>query len=346
MSIDTSLKQNSWLTLIGAAILVIPLYLIYYRIMKLNKNKNIFEINKSLLGPVGFIFNIIIIWYSLHLGAIVLRNFTEFVFMCLLNKTPIIYTTILMIITTILLLKGDIKAIGNWATLVILIISFTVVFSTLLSTSVLDLDNLLPMFNVNIEELIKSSYSVVTFPFAEVVLFLCLTNFFEDNVNYKKILFIPLILSSIIFLLIAFRNLTLLGPDLMHNSAFKAVTASRVISLGQTLTGFEAIIIVNFIFSGLAKLSVCVLALSKGMTYLLKTSNFKNSIVPCSLLTITLSISLYENFPQMAEFVKIYPIYAIPFQIVIPTIIWIACEIKNYKQKKLNINQPQLSLIN
>lgn len=346
MGKDTSLKQNAWLAVIVGALIAIPIYLIYNRIFKLNNKKNLFEINTELLGPVGFIFNLLFIWYGLHLGAIVLRNFTEFAFMTLLNRTPIIFTSILMISTTAILIKGKIKAIGNWSALVAFIIIITISFSFLLSTSIFEVENLLPVFNVSISKVLKSSYAVFSFPYAEIVLILCTTNLFNEKTNLKKILFVSLGITTFIFSIITIRNITVMGPELMHNTAFKSVTASRIISLGQLLTGFEAVIVSNFIFSGIAKISICLLALSNGMTHMLKLSEYRKAIIPCTLIMLTLSVSLYQNYPQMDEFIKVYPIYSLPFQIIIPVIIWIASEIKYYKQKKLNITQPTFSISN
>jgi spore germination protein KB len=51
---------------------------------------------------------------------------------------------------------------------------------------------------------------------------------------------------------------------------------------------------------------------------------------------LTLSVILYINVMEMFDFIKIYPVYAVPFQIIIPVTIWIAAERKVRKDRVLS----------
>ena len=69
--------------------MVIPMFYIYIKIMSLYKEHDLFEILKLTLGNfVGSIISIMYIIYAFYLGALVLRNFGEFINIEAMPETP------------------------------------------------------------------------------------------------------------------------------------------------------------------------------------------------------------------------------------------------------------------
>jgi spore germination protein KB len=81
--------------------------------------------------------------------------------------------------------------------------------------------------------------------------------------------------------------------------------------------------------SGFVKLCICLIAAGRGIAKALNFSNYRQIIAPVGLLMVILSLIIYSNTREMLDWAnKIYPLYAILFQVVLPLIIWIAAEIK------------------
>jgi spore germination protein KB len=106
--------------------------------------------------------------------------------------------------------------------------------------------------------------------------------------------------------------------------------------VGDFLARLEGSIAMNFILAGIVKLSVCLIVASKGTATLFGIENYKEVILPVSLFIAALCSTLYHNVMQMFDFVRFYRYYAIPFQILIPIIIWIAAEIKMRKKRAVS----------
>ena len=76
MGINSNAGQDIWIAILLASVLTVPLFLMYARILDNFPNKNLFEISEILFGKVfGKIVTVLLVWYSLYLAALVLRNY-------------------------------------------------------------------------------------------------------------------------------------------------------------------------------------------------------------------------------------------------------------------------------
>ena len=86
---STRANQDSWIAVILAFIAALPILLVYARILKLYPGKNIYDIVLELFGNfVGKLITLLYVLYSIHLGALVMRNFSEFVSVVAMPQTP------------------------------------------------------------------------------------------------------------------------------------------------------------------------------------------------------------------------------------------------------------------
>lgn len=88
---------------------------------------------------------------------------------------------------------------------------------------------------------------------------------------------------------------------------------------------------INLVLAGLIKASVCLYAASLGITKVFNIPDQKTIVVPCALLMNTLAGAgiLYSNSISVQSFIKAYPFYALPFEVILPLIIWVGAEIQN-----------------
>ena len=146
-------------------------------------------------------------------------------------------------------------------------------------------------------------------------------------------------IGSIIIMAIAVRNIIVLGASLNSTLYFPSYIAVRTINIGDFLQRFEVVVAITFIFGGFVKISVCLYAASLGVAKILNIDNYRYLVAPIGFLMINLAAIIYESMMEMFDWAtKIYPYYAIPFQIILPIIIFIVAKIKiKVKSKKQNV---------
>lgn len=327
--------QDSWISLLLAQIIVIPMVLVYARIMKLFPEKNIYEIIEILFGKiVGKIVTIFMLWYAIHLAALVLRNFSEFIEITSLPETPQLPLMIIMILVVVYAVKSGMEVLGKWALISLFIIVFIMLLTIVLLFNQMKLDNFLPMMNHSTKTILTASYEIFTFPFAETVLFLAVADYVRKEDSPIKIYILADALGALILLIVALRNIAALGPAMLKAEYFPSYLAARIISVSDFLARIEGSISTNFILGGITKIAVCILAASKGLASLFNIQDYKRMIFPAGLCALALGCIVFNNTMEMINFLKIYAIYAIPFQIIIPVAIWIGGEIRKRMQEK------------
>lgn len=119
MGINSNVGQDIWIAILLASVLTVPLFLMYARILDNFPNKNLFEISEILFGKVfGKIVTVLLVWYSLYLAALVLRNYSEFTQVGTMLETPQVPILILFVITTAYLAKkwpaGNRQVVGYY----------------------------------------------------------------------------------------------------------------------------------------------------------------------------------------------------------------------------------------
>ncbi len=327
--------QDSWICLILSQIIAIPMILIYARIIDLFPKQGLYEIFNILFGKIfGKIPTILITWYAIHLAALVLRNFTEFIAIVSMPETPQLPLMIIMILVTVYLARSGVKTLGKWSLIVLPIIIAIMFLTIFLLLNQMDFNNILPVMNHSTKEILSGAYELFTFPFAETVLFLTIADCIKKEDSPYKVYVWGLVVGALILFFVILRNVTSLGVPMLKSVYFPSYVAARIINVSDFLARIEGSISINFIFGGITKITLCLLAASKGLANLFNLQDYKKVILPVSLTVMALCSILYTNTMEMISFLPIYAIYVIPFQILIPILTWGFGEIKIRIQKK------------
>ncbi len=115
VGIGSKAENDSWLAIILSTLFAFPILMIYARLLSLFPQKDLFDILEIIFGKfIGKFISILYIWFSLHLGTLVLRNFGEFIGTISLSKTPMIIPMIFIIFLSTWIIKGGIELLGRW----------------------------------------------------------------------------------------------------------------------------------------------------------------------------------------------------------------------------------------
>ena len=191
LGVSSKIGQDTWISILLLLVAIIPLVLVYARIIKLFPDKNLYDIVVDLFGGIiGKVFVFLIMVYSIFLGSLVLRNFSEFIQVTALQETPQVPIMIAIMIVIFYLVKSGTQTMGKWAVIVLPVVVLIVLITLLLSLGSANFTNIFPIMNHNFKEITVSSMNAFAFPFAEIVLFLTFSESFEKGSNPKKYLYI------------------------------------------------------------------------------------------------------------------------------------------------------------
>lgn len=329
-------KQDVWIAFLIAMTMALPIYFIYGRILYLFPNNDLYMIITQLFGGVfGRVINIFYIWYSIHIGALVIRNFAEFIQITSLNNTPQIVTMITIGITCIVFCKNSIEVIGRWASFILPFVLIILLINMFFSIPKMNVNHLRPVLFEGMKPVISGAHTVLAFPFAEAVLFIAVFDTLKEKKYVYKVFYIGLLLSGLMLMVTNLRNVLTLGANLVELLYFPSFMAVRMISIGELIERAEITLAVIFILGGLIKVSICIIVASKGIASFFTLSNHKSIIVPVLLAMMSLASLLYTDAMHMFRWdINIYKYYTIPFQLILPLLIYGVAEIRVRRNKR------------
>lgn len=327
-------EQDSWICLMLSQLFSIPVLWVYARIMWLFPEKNIYQITEYIFGKFfSKILVVLMVWYSIHLAALVLRNFSEFMQIVALSETPQLVLMLIIIIVAVYMAKSGVEALGKWAIIVVTVLFVTIILTVLLLYNQMDFTNFLPVMNHPTKDFFYCGYKFASFPFMETVVFLGMADSIRKQDKPFKISILGDLFGVALLLVVMLRNIATLGPELLKAEYFPSYVAARIISISDFLVRVEGTISLNFILTGLTKITVCLIAACKGIAFLFHLEDYRKMVFPVGLFVTALCAILYQNTMQMFNFNNVYGIYAAPFQIIIPVLVWIGGEIKNRRKR-------------
>lgn len=330
-------KADAWIALILAIVLSIPVMLVYSRVLSAYPGRDFFDILNILFGKaLGKAVSIFFIWFPFHLGALVLRNFGEFMTTVGLPDTPKIVPMLMLAMLCALAVKLGIETLAKCAGFFILFVIPMAFISTLLIIPKLNMENILPVLENGYQPVLLGTLSAFTFPFGETVVFTALFSSLQRGKSVYKVYLTGLFIAGFILLFGTVRNILVLGAEELSAVYFSSYSVIERINIGNYLQRLEISVSIIFIFSGFVKISVCILAACKGFAKLFGFSDYRFLVIPVTLLMVNLSYIMYENIMEMFEWAfEIYPIYALLFEVILPLLIFAVLEIKMRRNTKL-----------
>lgn len=329
-------QQNTWISTLIALAFAAPMVIIYGVILNDNPGKDIFQILESLFGKImGKIIGVLYTLYFFHLGAICIRNITEFIQVTSFTETPQYITALFIGIVSIYILKSGIEVIARVNKFIMPFLIIIIGLTFVMAIPKANVNNLLPILENGWTPVIKASFSSFSFPFGETVVFLAFLNTVKEKDKASKLLIKGTFIGGIFLFSVTIRNILVLGFPMLSSSAFPSYAAVSLIDIGNFLRGLEITIAMVITIAGFIKTAICLLASCIGVARLFNFSDYKWVSAPLGLLMISISFILYDSTMHMIEWIDIYKYYAFPFQVILPIFILIFVKLKKYKTNRM-----------
>ncbi|CAH2215149.1 GerAB/ArcD/ProY family transporter [Tepidibacter aestuarii] len=323
-------KQDVWASLILATLLAMPIIYIYAYINSISNNDDVFNVIKNCFGKsLGNIIILFISLFILQTVCEVLINVAFFITTTGLRETPIYVLLICIMFLCNWIVKEGVEVIGRWSEFFILILVIFLIFTLFFLIKDMDVQNLFPIFSNGFKPIFKGAFDALMFPITQTIVFVFALSSLKNDKSPYKIYFIGLLIGIFFIILISLTNILTLGIDRVMSTYHPTYFSVRKINLGNFFQRLEIISATIFILGAFVKISIYLLAACKGISCVLNCSDYRLISTPISLIIINITYVSFESIIEFWEWTgDLWNYYALVFQIVIPSIIFIGILIK------------------
>jgi spore germination protein KB len=326
-------KQDTWMVVIVSFFILCFLLKVYLNLAQRFPDKNIIEINDITYGAyLGKFISLIYIYHFWFIVAANLRFIADFFSSFLMQETDIIVFIMAIGITCIYVIRKGLEVFARMAPFFAIFTIVAAIMIAVMLFSEYDITNILPMFQLNLIQLLQGVNVITAIPFGELLIFLMIFPSVVDKQNIKKYSFKGMFIGVAFFLLIIVRNTIALGVvgQLEIQSSFQI---AKLIDIADIISRLESLIAVVLLFNIFMKISIFCYGTVLGVAQIFKLKTYKHIVSPIVIISMIFSITMYESpVNQSYTATNIYPVYAWIPEILFPIISLIIAKIRNLKQ--------------
>ncbi len=332
--------KDSWLSVIIAIAVGLPIVWIYTYLAGLYPEKTFVEIMQLLLGK----------WF----GGFTALNF---VFIALLSATHLIwyigdffttvymtgitgyYINILFIVVMAIALLYGLEVIARVREILFLFTFPLFIIVILFIIPKYKIDNLFPVLENGVVPAVKGIFPILT---STVFPSLFLLMIFPANIKNikaaKKSIYKGYLLGMFELLGIIMMCLLVMGGELTANLRYPLFTVTKEIDVGTIFSRLEALIVIVWLAVGFYAALVSFYAGAFGLSQVLKLKDYKKIVLPLLLIVAVYSGFIYKNVPYQINYDQLVrtPV-SIAFGFVLPLVLLVIALIRKKLEGK---NKP------
>ncbi len=304
-SMIVSLAGNdAWLAaLVGPMFALITLLLITWLGRK-HPGLTIFQYSEVILGRwLGKAVALIYVWGFLHIGAMAVREFGDFMTTSFMSDTPISVFNFSMILLCAWSVMVGLEVIARMSEFIIILVISFLLFIFLFSLPNWELGYLLPFFSRGAMPVLEAALIPASWHGNIIVLAVILP--FMTRPSRAFLAGTTAVFASAALLTLGVIGaIAVFGPELSSSFLFPIHHFAQTINIGEIITRFESVVMTIWMAGIFIKTSVFYFCAALGLAQALNLKEVRPVILPLGILLGTLSISLFPDVTTLVTFLK------------------------------------------
>ncbi len=330
---DAITKQDTWLAILAAFVIVLPITSVYLVLVQQFPGKNLIQINDIIYGPyLGKLIFALYIWYFFLVTNGNLRFVGEFMLTYIMPETPKLAILIMFTFVCAWAVRNGIEVIARTSFTLVVITVIVVILTFVLLLKDMKLTNFLPFFEVPLKKFIQGTHIMVAFPFAEILVLLMVIPYVNKIKQAKRAVFLGLIIGGLTLLTVVVQDTAVLGP-IFSITPFPSIEAVRLIDIADILTRLEVLYAIVLLIMMFLKVSLFYYATVLGLAQLFGLRSYLPLVLPIGIICISTCILMFDS-PVEDLGAYTWPTWAFLFQVLLPFTSLILAKIRRLTKKQ------------
>lgn len=328
--------RDSWLVLIFAILVGLPVIWVYRELMLLFPEENLIQVLEHVLGPLaGRILGGLYVWFFFSLTSLNLMDEGDFTKLTLMRDTPQVLMMTLCILVALIAVRRDVRLVTQYGALFMSINFIILTITILLLLNQLDVAHFFPILDQPVMSYVQGTHIALTMPFGEVVVFLMLTpNVKLTRHEATKYLFGGFLVGAFTAVISMARDIAVLGNTINLFTMPPLVTL-RLVNLGTALSRIEILFAVVLIMLMFFKITVLYYVSVLALAQLLRVKPYRRLTLAAGALILSYGLTLYRcPVEHTASAREVVPAAWTFFELVIPLLLLLVAKFRGMSAGK------------
>ncbi len=296
--------NDAWLAaLVGPMFALITLLLITWLGRK-HPGLTIFQYSEVILGRwLGKAVALIYVWGFLHIGAMAVREFGDFMTTSFMSDTPISVFNFSMILLCAWSVMVGLEVIARMSEFIIILVISFLLFILLFSLPNWELGYLLPFFSRGAMPVLQAAL-IPAYWHGNIIVLAVILPFMTRPSRAFLAGTTAIFASAALLTLGVIGLIAVFGPELSSSFIFPFHLFAQTINIGEIITRFESVVMTIWMAGIFIKTSVFYFCAALGLAQVLNLKEVRPVILPLGILLGTLSISLFQDVTTLVTFLK------------------------------------------
>jgi spore germination protein KB len=304
--------HDAWISiLVGSLFGLVTLFFVVW-LGKKHPGKTLFQFSETIFGTyIGKLVGLAYVWIFLHLVAIIVREFGDFMTTSFMPTTPLSVFNFSLIVLCAWSVIAGLEVIARMSEFIIILVVGSLLLILTLSILNWDLGNMLPFFSNGAMPILLGALPPASWH-GEVIWLAVILPFITRPGRAFLAGSTAIVSSTILLTLVVVGTLAVFGPQLTASFRFPLHLFTRTINIGDLLTRFEPVVMTAWVAGVFIKTSIFYYCASLGLAQVLGLSEYRSVVLPLGIIAATLSISLFPDVTALSTFLaEAWPLYSI-----------------------------------
>ncbi|MEK5444142.1 MULTISPECIES: GerAB/ArcD/ProY family transporter [unclassified Fredinandcohnia] len=344
LNIGSGAREDAWIVTLISPVAGMILFTIYYRLYKYYPDLPLTEYIKKIMGKyVGSIISYFYIIYFIYIASRVLRDMEELLSSSPYTRTSLITLGISMLFVLIYAINLGFEVISR-----VILISFFIIGMALFIMNILfvingyiiHLENIKPILAEGWKPIFKELPLSTMVPYGELITLSMILPFINKHTKILKVGIMAIGVAGLYLTLNILILISILGTETLSSATSPALTAVGYINIAGFIQRLDTFIIILVVILGFVKVSLFFFCAVIGMNNLFKIKQNTLSTFSIGAVIFLSSILIAPSYQtHIDEGLKTVPyVLHLPFQIVIPILLFILVTIKEKVTRNTSLN--------
>lgn len=329
-----AVEQDVWLTAFIATVWGILSALLIIALARRYPGLTLIEYLSLILGkPLGKILGAFYWFWFLSVGAVILFEFSLFLNITVMNRTPIAVSIVTVMILSFYAVRSGLEVWARVNEILLPIVVLALLSVLVLPFSSMDFSRLLPLADHPTGLLIATSINSASWR-GEIILAGMFIPALACYRSTPRNLVISVIFIGFILAAVEMASVAVFGGVLTGQKEFPFFSLARMISIAEIFDRLEVLIVIAWVLGTFFKICAFLYCSTLSAAQVFGFKGFQFLLLPVSLLMLAFAINFFKGVPELADFLtNVWPGYALlSFQLVLPFLIYLVALFRPGKQ--------------